>query len=171
MVLLCRCLSLKFRLVCWDWRLNSQARISYFHSNEIPPKKEKSGSEKSTLKIHVVNKGLSLCNLGLCLLYIWDGWAAEWTGCNTSHFWFHIHDFQGDKREENKQNNKQGEYSWWRLGPYTNCHIQKVKSRLAQTEDERGHPPQQTLTHLTPTCTHTKSKQEHLPAFRYPLAL
>lgn len=38
----------------------------------------------------------------------------------------------------------------------TNCHIQKVKSHLAQTEEERGHPPQQTLTHLTPTLTHTQ---------------
>lgn len=28
------------------------------------------GSEKSTLEIHVVNKGISLCNLGLCLLYL-----------------------------------------------------------------------------------------------------
>lgn len=38
---LCRCLSLKFRLVWWGWRLNSQVRIFYFHSNEILKKKKK----------------------------------------------------------------------------------------------------------------------------------
>lgn len=27
-------------------------------------------SEKSTLEIHVVNKGISQCNPGLCLLYL-----------------------------------------------------------------------------------------------------
>lgn len=41
LVLLCRCPSLKFRLVWWGWRLNSQVRIFYFHSNEIPPPKKK----------------------------------------------------------------------------------------------------------------------------------
>lgn len=28
------------------------------------------GSGKSTLEVHVANKGISQCNLGLCLLYV-----------------------------------------------------------------------------------------------------
>lgn len=52
--------------------------------------------------------------------------------------------------------------------------MEKVKSDFTQTEEERGHPPQQTLTHLTPTHTRTHargSKREISLVYRNPVAL
>lgn len=68
------------------------------------------GSEKCALEIHVVNKGISLCNLGLCLLYpgmtvLLSELAATQA---TSDFIFMTSE---RSRGGTKQNNKQGEYS------------------------------------------------------------
>ena len=63
------------------------------------------GSEKSALEIHVANKRISLCNLGLCLLYLgMTVLLSELAATQaTSDFIFMTSERSGGK---NKQNDK-----------------------------------------------------------------